>query len=132
MENVQWLVIFVILLLFVALVLPAKYSDRSARDMKRAMEHKRLKERKPTCEVIGPCERPCRYTSLNAEKSRYNHHADIDQQFMLPTGTVPDDYPAKQVGCCPHGKPLSKDLPVADAPMYKATASENMYLSGPV
>lgn len=126
--------IFLILLLLVALVLPTKYSDKSARDMKRAMEHKRLKERKPTCEVIGPCKRPCRYMSLNAEKGRYNHQADIDQQFMLSRGSqaMPDDYPAKQVGCCPYGKPLSKDLPVADAPMYKATARENMYLTDPV
>jgi len=132
MDTVQWLVIFVILLLLVALVLPAKYSHKPVMDMKRTMEHKRLKERKPTCEVIGPCERPCRYSSLNAEKKRYNHQAEIDQQFMLQGGAVPDDYPAKQIGCCPYGKPFSKDLPIADAPMYKAKASENMYLSGPV
>ena len=129
MDTILWFVIFIIVFLFVALVLPSQYPERPVKEMERAMKHRQLKERKATCEVIGPCKRPCRYNSLNAEKSRYNHHADIDQQFMLNTGSVPDDYPAKPIGCCPYGRPLSRDLPVADAPMYKATANDNMYLS---
>jgi hypothetical protein len=125
MDTILWVLVFIVVLLVVALVLPARHP---VVEVKREMERKRLRERKATCEVVGPCERPCRFASLNAEKARYKHRASIDPQFSTARSTVPNDYPPLPIGCCTYGKPLSKDLPVADAPMYKATASDNMYL----
>lgn len=128
MDTIQWVVLFLILFFLAALIIPNKYSNRSAADLKAAIERKKLANRKPTCEVIGPCKRECRYNSLNAEKDRYDHKADIDIQFARAAGDVPDDYPTQKIGCCPYGKPQSRDLPVADVPMCMAMSSKDMRL----
>lgn len=128
MNTVLWIVVFLIVLLFVALFLSSSYPAQPVHDLRRAMEKKRLMERKPTCEVIGPCEKPSGSTNLNAEKSRYSQLGSIDSQFVPPLPTVPDDYPVQKIGCCPYGKPLSRDLPIADAPMYMAQNSLDMHL----
>lgn len=133
MNTVQWIIILLIVVFFVALVLPSKYSGGQAANLKAMMEKKRLEEErrkhtKATCEKIGPCERECRYNSLNAEKDRYGHSADIDSQFMKSKDTVPNDYPPMKIGCCPYGKPLSRDLPMADVPMCMAVSSNDMRL----
>ena len=127
MDTILWIVIFLIVFFVVVLILPTNYSDKPAKELQRALETKRLMERKPTCEVIGPCERPCRYNSLNAEKNRYKQKASIDSQFMKAKD-VPNDYPTLGVGCCPYGKPLSRDLPMADVPMCMAKSSSDMRL----
>lgn len=129
MNTVQWIIIFLIVLLFVALVLPSKYAeDPSSVRLQRAMEHKRLKERKPTCEAIGTCARPCYYNNLVAEKKRLASQADIDKQFEPARTQVPNDYPPTHIGCCPYGKPLSRDLPIADIPMCVVKNSNDMRL----
>jgi len=127
MDTIHWVIIFLIVFFIVALILPTKYSDKSAKELQKALESKRLMARKPTCDVIGPCARPCRYNSLNAEKNRYNQKGAIDSQFMK-VKDVPDDYPTVGVGCCPYGKPLSRDLPMADVPMCMAKSSSDMRL----
>lgn len=38
--------------------------------------------------------------------------------------TIPMDFPAKQIGCCPFSKPMSTDLPPADVPMCWAGAGK--------
>lgn len=128
MDTILWIVVFLIVLLFVALFLTSAYPEKPVHDLQRAMEKKRLMERPPTCEVIGTCARPCQSPSLNMEKKRYQKAADIDGQFMPPLSRVPEDYPTQKLGCCPYGKPLSQDLPMADAPMYMAKSSEDMRL----
>ncbi len=128
MDTIQWIVVFLIVLLMVALVLPARYSAAPAHHLKKKLEEKAQVEKEATCEVIGPCKRPCRYTSLNAEKGKYDHRADIDSQFEIAKQDVPNDYPLNNIGCCPYGKPLSRDLPVADVPMCMAKSSKDMRL----
>ena len=129
MDTILWIVIFIIVLLLVALLVPTRHSAAPAYELKKKMEQKsQLEEKKPTCEVIGPCERPCRYTSLNAEKRKYDLRADIDSQFETARPVVPNDYPLNNIGCCPYGRPLSSDLPMADVPMCMAKKSNDMRL----
>ena len=128
MDTLQWIVILLIVLLFVALVIPNRQSVAKAHHLKSRMEQRGREDERATCEIIGPCERPCLYTSLNAEKAKYAHTADIDGQFESARAVVPNDYPLNNIGCCPYGKPLSRDLPVADVPMCMAKTSKDMRL----
>lgn len=129
MDIVQWIIVLLIVFLFVALILPSKYNDEpSSAKLQKAMEKKKLMERKPTCEAIGTCARPCHYNNLVAEKKRLRSQASIDAHFQQPKTEIPNDYPLTQIGCCPYGKPLSRDLPIADIPMCVVTKSNDMRL----
>lgn len=129
MNTLQWIIMAMIVFLMVALVLPSAYaSEPSSTRLQKELERKRLRERRPTCEAIGTCARPCYYNDLVAEKKRLASKADIDGHFQKPLPTIPNDYPPTEIGCCPYGKPLSSDLPMADLPMCVITRSQDMRL----
>ena len=52
----------------------------------------------------------------------------LDTHFKEAEDTVPVDFPPKPIGVCPHSKPQSFDLPVADIPMCVAASSGSMRL----
>lgn len=129
MNTIQWILVAMVVFLLVALVLPSKYAaEPSSQQFQKAIARKKLIERKPTCEAIGTCARPCHYNNLNAEKKRLESQVDIDKHFEKPIEHIPNDYPLTQIGCCPYGKPLSSDLPMANIPMCVITKSKDMRL----
>ena len=129
MNIVQWIAVVIVVLLLIALVLPSKYAtEPSSVKLQKAVEHKKLKERKSTCEAIGTCARPCYYNNLVAEKKRLASQTDIDKHFEKARDKIPNDYPLTEIGCCPYGKSLSTDLPIADIPMCILTKSNDMRL----
>jgi len=52
----------------------------------------------------------------------------IDMYYKNEVSEVPEQYCYKPIGECPHSKPMSTDLPIANVPMCMATQENNMRL----
>jgi hypothetical protein len=52
----------------------------------------------------------------------------INKYYVPAPDSIPIDYARKPVGACPHSKPMSMDLPIANVPLCVATSSADMRL----
>jgi hypothetical protein len=107
------IVLLVIITLFV--ILPSLIRPKSAVPTHQIPATQVSREVMPSPRPLGPSP-----ALQEAEEKERCMDRDMLKSFYPPplTGATPVDYPRKAIGACPYSKEQSRQLPMADAPVF--------------